>query len=462
MANLVDIGTEASNSVALTSSETQQDVEASVDEKLQPQEQVDTASVPASKKSRLYYIDSLRTWLTLLVVIHHCFWVVIAGWLPFIRPWIVDLPTLILGYMILSGDQAYFMGLFFFLAGLVTTPSLKRKGPWIFLKDRIYRLVLPAVLYDLIFFPLLITFVNATWIVPNKSVTYSFAEVWGNYIMGLGLTWENPIEGSTYSYSPAEVWAIYYKNLGRTMFVMNQMWFTVTLFAFSLVAVVIIHSVEAWKTFVFNQHPIQSISQKSMLLLLVKLSSILVVLNYLLRIPFPTGYPWYPFVGNLGFIMQYIVAFTSGILANSYQFLDHVRIAHLRITLSLGIMFYFMFQTFQTYLYDILRSSLGFYLHTFLVTLFEQFFAVFWSYSLLGYFKEYRNVKPSQFFSRLIGSAYATYIAHQWIIIPIAVGLAYTSLYPIIVILILCVVSPPLAWSAGLLLKAIPGSDKII
>jgi hypothetical protein len=366
--------------------------------------------------------------------------VVIAGWYPFIRPWIVDVPTLVLGYMILSGDQAYFMGLFFFLAGLVTTPSLKRKGPWVFLKDRIYRLVLPAVLYDLIFFPLLITFVNATW----------------------GLTGEDPTEGSTNSYPPSEVWARYFKNLGATMFTMNQMWFTVTLFVLTLVAVVFIHSVEAWKTFVFNQHPIQSISQKSMLLLLVKLSSILVVLNYLLRIPFPNGYPWYPFVGNLGFIMQYIVAFTCGILANSYQFLDHVRIAHLRITLSLGIMFYFMFQTFQTYLFEILRSSLGFYLHTFLVTLFEQFFAVFWSYSLLGYFKEYHNVKPSQFFSRLIGSAYATYIAHQWIIIPIAVGLAYTSLYPIIVILILLAVSPPLAWSAGLLLKAIPGSDKIL
>lgn len=454
MANPVDTGTEGSKSIALTLSETQQDVEAAVDENLQSQ--VDTVSVPTSKKPRLYYIDSLRTWLTLLVVIHHCFWVVIAGWLPFIRPWIVDVPTMIIGYMILSGDQAYFMGLFFFLAGLVTTPSLKRKGPWVFLKDRIYRLVLPAVLYDLIFFPLLIAFVNATWIVPNSSLTYSFSQVWANFIKDQ----EDLNEASPYS--TTEVLSIYYKNLGSTIFVMNQMWFTVTLFGLSLVAVAFIQSIEAWKTFVFNQHPIESISQKSMLVLLVKLSSLLVVLNYLLRIPFPTGYPWYPVVGNLGFIMQYIVAFTCGILANSYQFLDHVRITHVRVTLSLGITFYFLFQTCQTYLYEILRSSLGFYLHTFLVTLFEQFFAVFWSYSLLGYFKEYRNAKPSQFFSRLIGSAYATYIAHQWVIIPIAVGLAYTSLYPIIVILILLVVSPPLSWSAGLLLKAIPGSGKII
>lgn len=427
----VEVDTENSQAFVLPAAETKQDVEAPVDDNLKQQ---DSDAAPVAKKPRLYYIDSLRTWLTLLVVVHHCFWVVVAGWFPFYRPWQLDTPTTIIGYMLLSGDQAYFMGLFFFLSGLVTTPSLKRKGPGVFLKDRFYRLMIPAILYDFFFFPLLICFVNATWYVPKGGSTSSFSGVWTSY----------------------------FKDIGRNVFTMNHMWFLVTLFALSLMAVGLIHSVESWKKFVFTQHPIESISQKSMVFLLIKMSSLLVVLNYLLRLPFPDGYPWYPVVGNLAFIMQYIVAFTSGILANSYQFLDHIRISHLRVTLGCAILFYFLFQVCQTYLYVMLRSTIGFYLQTFLITLFEQFFAVFWSYSLLGYFKEYRNAKPSQFFSRLIGSAYATYIVHQWIIIPLAVGLAYTSLYPIVVILILVAVSPPLAWSAGLLLKAIPGSDMII
>jgi hypothetical protein len=87
------------------------------------------------------------------VVVHHCFWVVAVGWFPFYDLKGVDSPTTILSFMILSGNQAYFMGLFFFLSGLVTGPSLLRKGSKLFLKDRLIRLITPVVLYELLFFP---------------------------------------------------------------------------------------------------------------------------------------------------------------------------------------------------------------------------------------------------------------------------------------------------------------------
>jgi hypothetical protein len=385
-------------------------------------------------KPRLYYVDKLRTYLTLLVVVHHCFWVVVEGWLPFYRPWEVDQATLVVSYMILSGDQAYFMGLFFFLAGLVTGPSLKRKGSWIFLKDRFYRLMIPAIAYDLVFFPLLMCFVQAAWYGPQGILTVSFGEVWARY----------------------------FGELGKYIFSANQMWFTVTLFTFSLIAVGILVLFTSWKKFVFTQHSIEAISQKAMMMILIKTSLILVVLNYLLRIPFPDGYAWIPVVANTGFIMQYIVAFTAGILANSYQFLDHIRKQHLLVTLSCSIIFYFVFQVFQTFLFDKLRETMGFYLHVLLITIFEQFFAVFWSYSLLVLFKEYQNGKPSHVFSRLIGSAYAAYIVQQWIVIPSAVGLAYTNIPPFAVILVLIATSPFFAWGVGLLLKAIPGANKVL
>jgi hypothetical protein len=52
-----------------------------------------TATSSAVAKPRLFYIDKLRTWLTLLVIVHHCFWVVVAGWMPCYRPWQGDNPT---------------------------------------------------------------------------------------------------------------------------------------------------------------------------------------------------------------------------------------------------------------------------------------------------------------------------------------------------------------------------------
>ena len=74
--------------------------------------------------------------------------------------------------------------------------------------------------------------------------------------------------------------------------------------------------------------------------------------------------------------------------------------------------------------------------------LFEQPFAVFWSYSWsysLVIFKEYQNGKQSKFFSRVIGSAYATHVVHQYIVVPTSVGVAYADIHSLLAMLILCV-----------------------
>ena len=386
-------------------------------------------------KPRIYYMDKLRTCLTLLVVVHHCFWVVIAGWFPFQRPWSVDVPTLVFGFMFVSGNQAYFMGLFFFLAGVLTGPSIKRKGSWVFLKDRFFRLMIPAIVYDFILNPLLFCFVEATWYGrPHDLPESDFAFIFEN------------------SSTPSEVFASYFKNLSMHL----------TLFAMNLTCVIFIEILKSWKSVVLMQQSRELMTSREMFCLLTKISFTMVVLNFLLRIPFTSGYMWFPVVGNMAFIMQYTVAFTCGILANSYQVLDHLSKQHLLVTLSCSLCAYFLFLVFQTFLVDFFRATLGFYGLTFFITLFEQVFAVFWSYSLLVLFKEYQNRKLTVIFTRASSSAYATYIIHQWIIIPLAVGLAYTNITPIVVILILVALAPFLAWCSGMLLKAVPGSSSIL
>ncbi|EKX41713.1 hypothetical protein GUITHDRAFT_141716 [Guillardia theta CCMP2712] len=384
--------------------------------------------VSCSKPPRLHYLDKLRTFLTLLVVVHHCFWVVQAGWVPFQRPWQTDNATTVIQYMILAGNQAFFMGLFFFLAGLVTIPSLKRKGAKVFLKDRFYRLMVPAILYDLIGFPFLWVVVEAAWNSPMKGSIFSFGKVWTDYFM-------------------------FYKD---RVFVVNHMWFTVTLFAFNLTLVCVPEK------YIFVEHSIESMSKKEIMIVLMKMSLVLFVLNCVPRFLLPDGYIWIPVYGNLGFLMQYSSAFVAGILANSYQFLDHIHMEHLSLTLTCSTVFYFLFQIFQVYLFEVIRGTMGFYPQTLFLTLFEQSFAVFWAYSLLVLFKEYQNGNPTQIQSQIIGSAYATYIIHQWIIVPLAIAFAYTNLYPLVVSLILSLVSPFLAWGVGIALKAIPGSSIIL
>jgi hypothetical protein len=382
-----------------------------------------------TKPSRIYYIDWLRTWLTLLVVIHHCFWVVLAGWFPFTRPWNNDTATTIISYMIVAGNQAYFMGLFFFLSGLVTGPSLKRKGSWEFLKDRFFRLIVPAILYDGLLNPLLYIFIEATWYGPQRGNTYSVGQVL----------------------------AFYFSNYSQPT---NHMWFTVTLFLFNLMAVLLFHFVTSWETIALSTQSVRAPTRNQVMFHLVKLSLLLFVTNCIFRILF--GYRWVPVIANLAYIWQYAIAFSLGIIFQSYQLLDHCHFEHVPYLIAPIVICYGAFMTAQIFLGDALQAIAGFLVKQLIVALFEQTFAVFFSYFMIILFKKYFDREPKPFMKKCISAAYATYIMHQWVVIPIAVGFAYTNIHSLLVILLITLFACPISWGIGLLMKMIPGSHFIL
>jgi hypothetical protein len=390
----------------------------------------DGSDVPRNeKKKRIYYIDWLRTWLTLLVVIHHCFWVVLAGWIPFTRPWNPDTATLVISYIICAGDQAYFMGLFFFLSGLVTGPSLKRKGPWEFLKDRFYRLIVPAIVYDVILYPLLYVFLEATWYGPQRGSTATVGQVLSYYFA---------------NYTQAT----------------NHMWFTVTLFWFHLMAVIVFQVVTSWERIACSTQSVKAPTTNQIMLQLATLSFVLFVTNFLFRIFF--GYTWIPVVANLAYIWQYAIAFALGIYVHSYQLLDHCHFEHYPYLIAPIIICFWAFLTAQIFLGDALEATAGFHVKQLLVSLFEQTFAVFFAYFMIILFKKYFDQEPKPFVKKVIHAAYATYIMHQWVVIPIAVAFAYTNIYPLLVILLIALFSCPISWGVGLLMKMIPGAQMFL
>ncbi|MGG1947755.1 acyltransferase [Trinickia sp. NRRL B-1857] len=107
-----------------------------------------------SRADRNAGLDALRAFTTLLVVFHHCAitYGAIGGWYYHeIAPSrTVESICLVLFCTI---NQAFFMGLFFLLAGYYTLPSLKAKGTGRFLADRFLRLGLPLLLYGWILGP---------------------------------------------------------------------------------------------------------------------------------------------------------------------------------------------------------------------------------------------------------------------------------------------------------------------
>lgn len=85
---------------------------------------------------RLYFVDNLRTWMVILVVLQH----------------IALLYNTLYFFMMLN--QAYFMGLLFLLSGYFTPGSFQRKGSGTFLKERLLRLGIPTLIYVLILNPI--------------------------------------------------------------------------------------------------------------------------------------------------------------------------------------------------------------------------------------------------------------------------------------------------------------------
>ncbi|MGA2536069.1 MAG: acyltransferase [Terracidiphilus sp.] len=111
---------------------------------------------------RDFYIDRLRSVMTVLVILHHTAitYGAMGGWFWHeVQP--SRTPSSILLILFCTTNQAYFMGFFFLLAGYFTPASLDRKGYGQFILDRMIRLGIPTLAFGLILGPLTAALVTA-------------------------------------------------------------------------------------------------------------------------------------------------------------------------------------------------------------------------------------------------------------------------------------------------------------
>ena len=113
-----------------------------------------TPQVRVSSSARAVWIDRLRVLLTVLVVSHHAAITYGASGSWFFKA--TDDTSLPLTFLA-AVNQAFFMGLFFMVSGLLAPASLRRKGRAAFLADRALRLGLPVVVFGLVLGPLTVS-----------------------------------------------------------------------------------------------------------------------------------------------------------------------------------------------------------------------------------------------------------------------------------------------------------------
>lgn len=107
-----------------------------------------TEAVAAPRaRTRNLALDRARTFLTLVVLLHHAV-------IPYTYFGHTD-PTSWIGFdMVVLATDSFFMAMFFFLSGLFVWTGLARKGPLQSLRDRLIRLGLPFVICAFTIIPL--------------------------------------------------------------------------------------------------------------------------------------------------------------------------------------------------------------------------------------------------------------------------------------------------------------------
>lgn len=102
---------------------------------------------------RMHFIDNLRTGLIMLVLAHHSIitYSGTGGWLYIEGR--QDTITVVLSGIFCGVNQAFFMSFFFLISAYFTPASFNRKGAGAFMKDRLLRLGVPMLFFDLVINP---------------------------------------------------------------------------------------------------------------------------------------------------------------------------------------------------------------------------------------------------------------------------------------------------------------------
>lgn len=132
-------------------------------------------------------IDAARVFTTALVVLHHTAITYggSGGWfyreLPASGAW----SSLLLTFFC-AVNQAWFMGFFFLLAGYYTTPALRAKGAWPFLRARLLRLGVPLLLFGCVLGPATVALARTA---RGQPFTDTLLALWGRGEFEKGPLW---------------------------------------------------------------------------------------------------------------------------------------------------------------------------------------------------------------------------------------------------------------------------------
>ncbi len=370
----------------------------------------------SQSKSRVNYVDNLRIFLTGLVILHHfaITYGASGGW--YYKETEAGFPEVIPFTLFVATNQAFFMGMFFFIAAYFILPSLNKKRVFQFSKDRLIRLGIPTLLFFFFLHPL-------TVFIRNKYI-HGEAITLGDYLFK-------------------------YKIFG-----FGPMWFVEALLIFTF-GFLILRSLQykPWKI----QITIFPFPKTRLIILF----AILVGLGqFIIRIWLPVG--WTLGITNfqLGHFLQYISLFVLGILAWKNQWLD-------AITPKMGWNWFLFVHVFLFIIFPLVfffggavEGNVepfvgGFHWQNLAYAVWEQLVGFGMIVALFGIFKSKWNTQ-GVLAKKLSLSSYAVYVFHPPVIVLISALFFKLEIHPFFKFILLAPIALILCFLVGHLVKNMP------
>jgi glucan biosynthesis protein C len=360
------------------------------------------------------------------VVVVHVANIYAGGWYQYHEP---AQAHLLSGYVLAIPSllaETFGLGFFFLLAGYFTPGSYDRKGAASFLRDRLVRLGVPLLLYDLLLDPL---------------VVYVARGLHGSY------------------------WSFYGPYLLQVRTIAPVVaWFIATLLLFTL-----LYAAWRWltrKRSDTTQRPRTLPSTRAILGFIVVLS----LVSFVVRIWWPLRWGWSPawwmqlFGLTGGLLPQYLSLYVLGCLAYRRNWFveltprmgrDWSLMALIAILVAVPFM---AFGWVTGTLYDYLG---GFHWQALVMAVWEAFLVVGVCIGSLVLFRQHWN-RQGRLTKGLAASVFTVYLIHPLVVVSVASVFSPVALFPLLKFVIAVLIVLPLSFLIGSMIRKLPLANRML
>ncbi len=374
--------------------------------------------------SRLAFIDNLRTLIIVLVILVHLSITYggEGGW--YYKEVKGDLASGLVLTFHNATCQSFFMGCMFLLSGYFTPASFDRKGPRRFLIERVMRLGIPMLFYDLVIHPFLIY-----WLMRHGVYDLSFRNWAASYYT---------------SFHP-----------GR-----GPLWFVEALLLFSVVYVV--WRLASLRTTARTVENGKTPSGVSLAVLAVSLA----IASFLVRLWKPVGWSYEPLNFQFPYFPQYIVMFILGVQAYRRQWLTRLSTRLGRTSLIVAAVFIVILFPALVVLGGAMDGNVspfagGLHWQALALALWEQSLGVMLTAGLLVLFRERFNAH-NRLSQAASANSFATYVLHTPVLIVLTLMVREVHLYPLLKFAVVAAFVVPACFLTAALIRQIPGVQRVL